>query len=531
MDTLYRIGETRHGVETYTPRLLALDLRGSLGAVRSCGSLYNKAPHGDSSSVTSWTGPISTFREEPITKNKFLQSLDEEHECLSDQSAKFFSVNQGSGQDHTYKQADQEIVQDLEDGVQFWTDYLKAHTHPSSLFEIQGAWNGVTPFQDFGCGRGWLSETTQAEEFQNRFRFFVEECDHLQGIQVIVDDSGGFSGVASDLLEGLMDDFGKSPFMLFTVRPPRIDVQSSSMKNSIVETLHDAVSFSKLSSLVDLVVPLQVPNFGRSELSRHLCIKESSFFHTSAVYAAAISNITLPFRMRNFGPSESYTLNIGSCDMGGMLRSLTWSSARKVAELATALPAPAVPGANESLDLTKLISLSPFGQSSVDESLSVEAIVFQGARLLGSKGRASIVDVVNSAYGSNRNRSKGVNFAHLAVSLCPLAIPLPFPKIFRSSVGHYGDILADGSIQKQVRSDVSSVPVVGRLKTSQVAIPYIKEKITDLQRFGISKASAGSSLLQQWGFPSEEACDLKESLLEMVAGFGGNMDTSTSDSD
>jgi hypothetical protein len=54
MDVLYRVGETRQGVLTYTPRLLAFDARESLGAVRAVGSLYEAPVQPDPSSITTW---------------------------------------------------------------------------------------------------------------------------------------------------------------------------------------------------------------------------------------------------------------------------------------------------------------------------------------------------------------------------------------------------------------------------------------------------------------------------------------------
>ncbi|KAL6508959.1 hypothetical protein OROHE_021518 [Orobanche hederae] len=46
-----------------------------------------------------------------------------------------------------------------------------------------------------------------AEEINEMLHFFVEECDRTQGFQFIIDNSGGFSGIAGEFLENIADDF------------------------------------------------------------------------------------------------------------------------------------------------------------------------------------------------------------------------------------------------------------------------------------------------------------------------------------
>jgi len=72
------------------------------------------------------------------------------------------------------------LVQSLDNSVEFWTDYLKAHLHPRSVYELPNTFYGVTPFDNYLNGQGFFKEQEQLEEVENRLRFFVEECDHLQ---------------------------------------------------------------------------------------------------------------------------------------------------------------------------------------------------------------------------------------------------------------------------------------------------------------------------------------------------------------
>lgn len=86
----------------------------------------------------------------------------------------------------------------------------------------------------------------------------------LQGIQFVVDDSGGFSSVAAEYLENIADEYTNAPVLLYTVRGPDSYRNIVSKQKSILRSLHDAVSFSRLSSFCKLIVPVGLPSLSRS---------------------------------------------------------------------------------------------------------------------------------------------------------------------------------------------------------------------------------------------------------------------------
>jgi hypothetical protein len=75
---------------------------------------------------------------------------------------------------------DKDLVESLENGVKFWTDYSKVQYHPQSLYELYGSWTDFDKFDYYGTAREVVSEWSQMEELNERLRFFVEECDHIQ---------------------------------------------------------------------------------------------------------------------------------------------------------------------------------------------------------------------------------------------------------------------------------------------------------------------------------------------------------------
>uniref|UniRef100_UPI00398EB028 protein misato homolog 1 n=1 Tax=Pristiophorus japonicus TaxID=55135 RepID=UPI00398EB028 len=72
-NVLFREGLTLQGHSTYTPRLILLDLKGSLSSLKQEGALYGTV---QTEPALTWEGNLTVHKEDPIVKNQFLQQLD-----------------------------------------------------------------------------------------------------------------------------------------------------------------------------------------------------------------------------------------------------------------------------------------------------------------------------------------------------------------------------------------------------------------------------------------------------------------------
>ncbi|CAL1408740.1 unnamed protein product [Linum trigynum] len=510
MDVLYRTGETNKGIPTYTPRLVSIDLQGSLGSLSSRGSLYNEEAS-SSSVVPTWSGSVFTSTSGVHEKNLFLQSLyEEEHDKLGSTSGKSESHREIS---------DRDIVESLENGVQFWTDFSKTHYHPQSLYQLSGLWVDPTEFDNYGIGKDVFSESSRGDEISERLRFFTEESDHIQGFQFIADDSGGFSALSADLLENIVDDYPCTPVVLYTVRGPANQVNPRDRKRTVSSNIHDAVSFSRLSSLSKLIVPLGLPSLSTSKACSFLKIKDEKPYHSSAVYAAAIHSIGLPFRMDTLGPTVSSSYASGALDVNGMIQVLAGQARQnQVAILDIAMPAPTLSGSF----LRNLESLTPETSKDVEDAHGVESMVVHGALGSGSHraSTAEVTDAVNAEYEAASTRPI---FCHLSTARCPLPIPLPFPSIFGNRVGQNGELLSNpdppstSSSSSRGSLDVHSIPIAARLRSSAAILPFLENRLQNLGRLGIRLGAPASELVRSWGFGKDELEDMEQSLSKMVA--------------
>lgn len=514
MDVLYRSGETQQGIVTYTPRLVSINLRGSLGSMSSRGTLYTEvAP--TMPDVVTWTGRVSTQASEPYKRNLFLQRLYEEEENLN-------VVNEvhGSNNGSRREYEDKDIIESLEHDVQFWTDYSKVHYHPRSLYELNGVWADVEQFDNYGIGRDSFAWAVQGEEISERFRFFVEQCDHIQGFQFVVDDSGGFSAVAAEFLENIVDEYTNIPVLLYAVQGSGSRTNLQSRKPTILEDLHDAISFSRLSSYCKLIVPVGLPSLSKSKASRFLHIDDAKHYHSSAVYAAALHSISLPFRMVPVGPTADVCSVSGAVDVHEVIQMLSGQGRQNmVSVLDVAMPAPALTGGQNELSLLEILQpLTPQIAEDVEDMQAIEHLTVHGA--LASEGhRASVGEVKDTVDAAFRCANTRPMFCHLSVAPCPLPIPLPFPSIFGNHIGQHGELMGDQITNSSPKGslDIHSIPMAARLRSSSVVLPHLESKLRNLHRFGIQRGAAGTELLRSWGFGMEELVEMEEMLSKMVA--------------
>ncbi|ESQ53399.1 hypothetical protein EUTSA_v10024834mg [Eutrema salsugineum] len=492
MDVLYRSGETQQGVATYTPRLVSVNFKGSLGSMSSRGTLYNEGSSSRSDSSKTWCGDVDTQRSEPRKRNLFLQSLYEEEVKV--------------GKEKATEIEDKDIVGCLDEGVECWTDFSKSHYHPQSLYELSGLWMDSQDFNNYGIGKDVFYEASRGEEICDRLRFFVEECDHIQGIKFLVDDSGGFSAVAADFLENIADEYTNIPVLLYSVRSPMSQMNPRSSKKTVSNKLHDAISL------------LDSPSFCKA--SKFLNLGDEKLYRSSAVYAAALHSSTIPFRMQPTSSDSSEVSN--SMDVNTLVQLLTGRGRQNmVTILDSAMPAPTLAGKQlENTLLTDLQALTPEVSEDVEDNQAIESMCILGA-LSSEDKEASVSEVknaVDASYEQAITKTKPL-FCTLSVSRCPLPVPLPFPSIFGNLVGRKGEILSSPVSDSLYRGslDVHSIPVAARWRSSSAILPFLERRMGNLEKLGIQWGAMGSDVVRTWGFGREELQEMRENMSKMVS--------------
>ncbi|ORY84498.1 tubulin domain-domain-containing protein [Protomyces lactucae-debilis] len=209
-DVLYQHGISPTSLEIYLPRVLIYDCARNMGSLRKINQLYDTQV--DTESGTEVVQPES-FRVHP-----FQASLDETPDSsqLSDNS------------------------------VRYWSDYNMQFYRPTSYLPIDTT-AVERPLLTYEQGRAAFKERNgQANVMDEDFRAFAEQCDLMQGFNLISSTCDGWSGFTAELLLEMEDEFPKlSKFFVDAGRPT--SMQHHFNRADALLVCHD---------IVDLIVPI-----------------------------------------------------------------------------------------------------------------------------------------------------------------------------------------------------------------------------------------------------------------------------------
>ncbi|XP_036609639.1 protein misato homolog 1 isoform X1 [Trichosurus vulpecula] len=336
-DVLYRAGQTLHGQETYTPRLILMDLKGSLSSLKQEGGLYQDK-HLDA--AIAWQGKLTTHKEELQAKNPFLQNLlSAEGVMSSDGVWRVQAFPNGKGIP-TLTKAFSPTPKSLippEGSIKVWSDFLHVQLHPRSICIIQKYNHDgeAGRLEGFGQGESLLQEPTYLEELEDRLHFYVEECDYLQGFQILCDLHDGFSGLGAKATELLQDEYAGRGILTWGLLPGPYTLGEP--QKNFYRLFNTALGLVNIAAHSSLVCPLSLGGgLGlRPEppvTFPHLRYDVTLPYHSSALLATALDTITVPYRLCSSPISMMHLADM-----------LTFSG-RKVVTAGASIPFPVAPG-------------------------------------------------------------------------------------------------------------------------------------------------------------------------------------------
>ncbi|KAG0021799.1 mtDNA inheritance, partitioning of the mitochondrial organelle [Entomortierella chlamydospora] len=218
--------------------------------------------------------------------------------------------------------------------VKTWSDFSRVYFHPKSMVTMSGYQlnSEFMPFDVFSYGRAAFIETEKEKEsYDENLRLFMEECDQLQGFQVLVDVLDGWGGFATSFLERLREDYPKSALITYGLSDDQMG-KSNTLRERQVSAANEILSMASFSKLSSLYVPVRAPTqsmLSAEGWSKNINMNPSSRYHTSAFISAGVDSALLPGRLRR-----------GSIFMPDMIGSLNWRNITTIGTLSVGLPFP-----------------------------------------------------------------------------------------------------------------------------------------------------------------------------------------------
>lgn len=196
---------------------------------------------------------------------------------------------------------------DFHTNVETWTDYAYARYHPRSVTiirEFELSLNEET-FDCFTSGTElWRGEQFE-DDFSDRIRQYVEECNNCQGFQVLFDCTNGFSGLSAKCLDHLNDEYSKTNFTIPVFAPKMQNFRNAetAMSESI-RVINIAMSFANLFEQSSLIMPLSTMSrcWRQTNTPRQfpsLTYSPDNFYQTSSVLAAYLDTISMKYRIND----------------------------------------------------------------------------------------------------------------------------------------------------------------------------------------------------------------------------------------
>jgi Tubulin domain/Misato Segment II tubulin-like domain len=568
---LYRERLGTHGESSYTPRLVVFDAKGSLGGASS------RTQHTEALSsalAATWDGSHEVHRAAPIPKSQFIKELEAEEELL-------YLSDQQQQQQQNNDLEEPSLIEtaatalDAPGAVNYFTDFLKAPFHPSTIQLVDGLWRQSTEIHGWSRPGGWLgtgADTTR-EDASEKIRALAEESDSFAGFQCFVDDLSAWGGIATEVLEEVRDDYGSNrTVMLWALRSSSgsggtsMQIEAANTENR-KHRLLAGLSTAFLSQQCDVYVPMAAP--AAHAAFPRVRWRHGDPFHESAILASALDCATLPYRLSssNSSTSSNSEESIGALDLWSLSSMLTGQHNTPLCALSMALPCPTLPSPTTSSDAAQkgdsrarknhqndmdrederkrnicftaaAAGLSGAGLGgALDQNRFAECLVLRGARtILSSKSESTTKFSANStsqmhvsdalrALDTSLLRENGVRCVqHRTVIAQPQPVPLPFPDIFSKDLDTFGDasmasqaLINEKSDDKARGHHVASCPVLTRISGTASFGPVVAELAG--QWTSAAGAAQGRAILDSWGIDREQSEDVRERLLDLSRAY------------
>ncbi|RHZ89757.1 hypothetical protein Glove_11g74 [Diversispora epigaea] len=523
-DIHFRTGLSQKGIETYTPRVIIYDLKGGFGQIKKMNKLYEDTTTDESDQLWNWK--VETYSQMPYPKNEFLRNLEEEEEkAFSSEPINDINDNEIDFEEKNFN---------LNETVKTWSDFNKIYYHPQSIYSIPEFQydDDFSPFDVFTYGKNVFSKNKNEDEnsFEKNFRFFAEECDSIQGFQVIADTIDGFGGCASNFLEQLREEYPKNSILSFGITESPKLVSSPERANYFKkQILNSSLSTIQLTELSSLFIPLNIPPFPLGN-EPFLKFTQPNFglpYHSSGILSAAIETATLPFRSkRDF------------IYMSDFVNRLTWRGNTKIGILDLIFPFPI--SEFGEIHFQNIVSNNIKNGISIDLSMSQvqrikqiqriqqvqeqiypptifgQSVVIRGIpNIFNSVSRRDnpkkSTDITTDIFQQYKSLKSGMNFFYST----NLAYPIPnsFPKIFKNlNLNGYVDEFR-GFTNSSSSNSVKSIPTLSHLTISTQVKELLKLYTNLLQKINFNQFPEFQDGIE--GLSHDEFIETKELLYNL----------------
>ncbi|KAF4628314.1 hypothetical protein G7Y89_g9836 [Cudoniella acicularis] len=275
-DVHFRPGIGADGTETFTPRTLIYDLKGGFGSLRKINALYEVEEPPISHGL--WNGPAVVQRQAAIQQNEYQRSLEEgvPPPQLTSKS------------------------------VRYWSDFNRVYFHPKSIIQLNEYElnSSLTPFDNWSTGEELFNSLDKEHDLLDRdLRYFAEEADQMQGIQLMAGVDDAWGGFAAKYLDRIKDEYAKTPILFWGLED---NIANIPREKRFMKLSNTARSISEIATQASIFVPMTIPT---KALPQYVALDQSSLWQVSGLLSTAMESMGLPSRLK-LTSSNRETINM-----------------------------------------------------------------------------------------------------------------------------------------------------------------------------------------------------------------------------
>lgn len=493
--------------------MLLIDHHGALSHLPADGGLYSdsasflKKFEADESNVTEadtlWEPKrLEVLKKEPIEKPEYQKDLDE---AAKDVEEKYY---------------------DFKNNTNTWADFMYTRYHPRSinLLPALNKSNDIA-FDCYSRGTQAWTENYFNDDFSDRMRQYIEECNNCQGFQMLFDASDAFSGLSFKILEHIQDDYGKTSLTIPIFSPKQIacGLEATDALCDSTRVINAALTYGNLIDFSSLILPLSTMsrcwrNLSRPRSFSHFKYDGNNLYETSAILATYLDTISMRYRVNEA---------IDTCHMASFCNDLT-NYGRKLAAAGLAMPFN-MSSEHDLIDcldqfdgklFTQLSPNSEVGTDRIVQNTSVRGIpenrlknnklqkVIERQRKMAAYHCDSIAEMFQLYFQCSNYNS----LSHVSAFQTAMNTRKPFPnEIFDDRLNSKGfrnefETNIDGS----VKTKVASIPVLATAQNSNDLAQTIESLHREAKRIKIARIHR----FKETGLEPDEYEETLEKILE-----------------
>ncbi|KAJ7258754.1 mtDNA inheritance protein Dml1 [Mycena haematopus] len=301
----FREGLNQKSEPTFCPRLLAFDHKAQFGTLSQANALFGMDATAEEQTL--WSEDAVEYKQEPVSKSHYQTDMEQ------------FDMTAGYASSAAIQPED----------IRYWSDFNRLFYVPRTIQKVpdipewedaEGNWTG-----------GHEMFTRYDEEtglMEGPLRLFLEECETIQGIQ-LMHDTSTFGSFVDAFVTLLRDDFAKMPLLSFPLLSDAIPSKPVDNLLGVRKLVNDALALRSLSEMSSMNIPIQPPTTWTDEVCRNTYMRanRAHAYHTSAILSAHIETATLPLR-----------LNAANYDILSFSAQLSWRTGVPFTELSGVFP-------------------------------------------------------------------------------------------------------------------------------------------------------------------------------------------------